>query len=443
MKLTDMIVSRKTEEMMRRLYPMGEADRMIRKYKKEKIVLLAAVATVAVLVFLPLFFYDLAYSGEPVKSLSRNAYGDGKQAVTVDAVTDSGIREKISVTVNERRYTKTELEEFSKRLDTELWRAVLGSNTDSGCVKEDLQFMSRIEGYPFEITWRTDEPLLVSSSGGINRSRLNEEDPESEGIPVMIRATLKYKDYTEDKYSYVVVCREEMGTVETVKEEIERSIEEYDKKSETDAEQRLPEAAGGRKITFYRSSVNRGLVVLALGLVSALLIMSAKDRKIRDEAENRRKQMEADYPNILNQYALYFTAGMNPRAIWSAICSRYEEDVVISGKRGRYAYEEMITAKRMMDEGLSELAAYDLFAARCDNVRYRAFISFVKQTAEKGGGGLKSVLYEEMEKAKTERNNLIKVAASEAETKLLLPMFMMLLVVLAIVMVPAFIGLNT
>ena len=259
----------------------------------------------------------------------------------------------------------------------------------------------------------------------------------------MIRATLKYKDYTEDKYSYVVVCREEMGTVETVKEEIERSIEEYDKKSETDAEQRLPEAAGGRKITFYRSSVNRGLVVLALGLVSALLIMSAKDRKIRDEAENRRKQMEADYPNILNQYALYFTAGMNPRAIWSAICSRYEEDVVISGKRGRYAYEEMITAKRMMDEGLSELAAYDLFAARCDNVRYRAFISFVKQTAEKGGGGLKSVLYEEMEKAKTERNNLIKVAASEAETKLLLPMFMMLLVVLAIVMVPAFIGLDT
>ena len=73
MKLTDMIVSRKTEEMMRRLYPMGEADRMIRKYKKEKIVLLAAVATVAVLVFLPLFFYDLAYSSEPVKSLSRNA----------------------------------------------------------------------------------------------------------------------------------------------------------------------------------------------------------------------------------------------------------------------------------------------------------------------------------------------------------------------------------
>ena len=48
-----------------------------------------------------------------------------------------------------------------------------------------------------------------------------------------------------------------------------------------------------------------------------------------------------------------------------------------------------------------------------------------------------------MEKAKAEKNNLIKVAASEAETKLLLPMFMMLLVVLAIVMVPAFIGLDT
>ena len=363
--------------------------------------------------------------------------------MTVNAETDNGFREKISVTVNERRYTENELEEFSKRLDTELWKGVLGNNTDPENVTEDMQFVSRIEGYPFEITWRSDEPLLVNSAGVINKTRLKEKDTEDEGIPVMIRATLKYKDYTEDKYSYFVIRKAKTSTFLTVKEEIEQSVKEYDKKTETEGNQKLPEAVGGSKITFYRSSVNRGIAVLFLGIVTSFLIMAAKDRKIRDEAENRRKQMEADYPNILNQYALYYTAGMNPRAIWSAICSRYEQDTVLSHKRGRYAYEEMITAKRMMDEGLSELAAYDLFAARCDNVRYRAFISFVKQTAEKGGGGLKSVLYEEMEKAKTERNNLIKVAASEAETKLLLPMFMMLLVVLAIVMVPAFIGLDT
>lgn len=443
MKLSDVFVSKKTEEMIRLLYPKGEADRKIRKFKKEKAVMFTAVITVTFLIFLPLFLYDLAYSGEPVESLIRNAYGEGAQAVTVNAETDNGFREKISVTVNERRYTENELEEFSKRLDTELWKGVLGNNTDPENVTEDMQFVSRIEGYPFEITWRSDEPLLVNSAGVINKTRLKEKDTEDEGIPVMIRATLKYKDYTEDKYSYFVIRKAKTSTFLTVKEEIEQSLKEYDKKTETEGNQKLPEAVGGSKITFYRSSVNRGIAVLFLGIVTSFLIMSAKDRKIRDEAENRRKQMEADYPNILNQYALYYTAGMNPRAIWSAICSRYEQDTVLSHKRGRYAYEEMITAKRMMDEGLSELAAYDLFASRCDNVRYRAFISFVKQTAEKGGGGLKSVLYEEMEKAKTERNNLIKVAASEAETKLLLPMFMMLLVVLAIVMVPVFIGLDT
>ena len=51
--------------------------------------------------------------------------------------------------------------------------------------------------------------------------------------------------------------------------------------------------------------------------------------------------------------------------------------------------------------------------------------------------------YEEMEKAREEKNNMIKTAAAEAETKLLLPMFMMLAVVIAIVMIPALIGLNT
>ena len=60
----------------------------------------------------------------------------------------------------------------------------------------------------------------------------------------------------------------------------------------------------------------------------------------------------------------------------------------------------------------------------------------------KGNDGLFDLLHEEMDKAQREKNNLIKKRASEAETKLLLPMFMMLLVVLAIVMIPAFIELN-
>ena len=75
MKLLNVFVSRKTEEMIRLLYPKGEADRKIRKFKKEKAVMFTAVITVTFLIFLPLFLYDLAYSGEPVESLIRRCAG--------------------------------------------------------------------------------------------------------------------------------------------------------------------------------------------------------------------------------------------------------------------------------------------------------------------------------------------------------------------------------
>ncbi len=52
------------------------------------------------------------------------------------------------------------------------------------------------------------------------------------------------------------------------------------------------------------------------------------------------------------------------------------------------------------------------------------------------------MLVEEMEKSFRSRINAVKIAASDAQTKLLFPMLLMLAVVLAIVMIPAFIGMN-
>ena len=442
MKISGLFVSKKTEDMIRMLYPKGEADRRIRRFGKEKAVLFISVLAVTAIISLPVLVYDHGSARKPVKSVERNGYGKGSKSVTLEAVTDDGFDEKITVNVDERRYSDEELEEMSSRLDKQLWQSILGNNTDPGNITEDLDLKNSIEGYPFEITWKTDDPLLVSSKGVINRDRQKEKDPGDEGLSVMICATLKYKDHTEDRYSYVIVHKLRKPLYQTIREELEESIAKNGKAGDTEPEQKLPESIRGRKITFYEAAVNRGWGVLFAGVVASFLIMAVKDRKIKDEADNRRKQMETDYPNILNQYALYFTAGMNPRAIWSAICSRYEDNPAFS-KGCRYAYEEMITTKRLMDEGCNELTAYDGFAARCQNVRYRTFISFVKQTVVKGGAGLGSVLYEEMQKAREEKNNMIKTAAAEAETKLLLPMIMMLTVVLIVVMVPAFIGFNS
>ncbi len=442
MRLSDFFVSGKTEELIRQIYPKSEAGRMIRKHGKRKSFLFVFMIAVSVLLSIPVFISDLRNSKKPVKEINRNEDGYGSRDVTLDVTAGGGYTDRITVNVNERVYTDEELEDYSRRLDEVLWTDILGDNKSAGYVTHGLDLMNRIEGFPFNISWKSDRPQIISGTGTIDKEKLKEEDPGNEGVQVQLCATCIYRDYREDKVAYVEIHSEPKNTREEIKEGIDLSIKESDAKSQNDHEQKLPEYAGKTPVRFYKPPENKGWAVLLIGTVSAFLFMAVFDRKIKDKAESRKKQLEDDYSNILSQYTLYHTAGMNPRAIWYNICNRYEENLDEDGRNRRYAYEEMITTKKMMEEGCGEIKAYDEFARRCQSIRYRTFVSLVKQSVVKGSKDLDHMLEEELGKAQRDKNNSVRIKASEAETKLLLPMLMVLITVIAIVMIPAFIGIN-
>ncbi len=431
----------KTASDIREIYPGSEADRKIRSCAGQKSHRFFFVIALTFLVSIPVFIIDTRTHSKPLASIRRDGYGGISGSAFLRAVSEEGIEESITVDVLPRRYTQEELDVFSQRLDDQLWTMIRSDNTDRDEVSQDLDLRDHYEGCPFEFSWKSDRPLILAGSGVINKEKVKEQDADHQGIDVRLCATLKYDDHTEDKYLYVTVTHESKTEESLFKDDLIESIKASDEASRTCADQILPSTAQGHRVVFYDDAVNRGWAVLFAGIVGAFLMMAGKDRKIRDEADRRRQQMASDHPKILNQYMLYYLAGMNPRAIWSEICRRYEEERGGSVKNRRYAYEEMINTRNRINEGCGELAAYDEFAQRCDS-RYRTFVSFVKQSVVKGGSELEHLLYEEIEKASREQSNRIKVQAGEAQTKLLLPMFMMLAVVLAIVMIPAFIGLN-
>ena len=442
MRLSDIFVSGRSEEFIRQIYPKTDAGRMIRKHGKRKSWMFILVIAASVFLSIPVFVSDRRQSKTPVRELGRNEAGYGSRSVTLDVTAEDGYSDRITVKVNERVYSDEELEEYSAALDEVLWKVILGENESASYVTSKLNLPDRIEGFPFDITWKTDNPRILGASGIIDKEKLKEEDSDNEGIQVQLCATCKYKDYREDKIAYVELHSIPKSVRDITEESIDLSIKESDNKSQYEHDQKLPEYAGKTPVRFYKSSANKGWAVLFIGIVSAFLLMAVSDRKIKDKAETRKKQIEADYPNILSQYALYHTAGMNPRAIWYNICGRYEENLDVAGKNRRYAYEEMITTKKMMEEGCGELNAYDEFACRCQSIKYRSFVCLVKQSVIKGGRDLDNILEEELGKAQRDKNNTVRMQASEAETKLLLPMFMMLVTVIAIVIIPAFIGLN-
>ena len=442
MKLSRLFVSKRTADNIKEMYRRPEAQKRIRSLGYKRVRMFAAIFLVALVAATPVFVADALSMKDPVNSLKRNEYEQGERNVSLLARTDDGNEEKIAVNVSPRQLSERETEELSKELDEKLWTVVLGDNRDADNVVSDLDFPKHIEGFPFKIAIRSDSPMLINSRGEINRDELKKEDTEGNGIPVCLRATITYKDHSEDKYLYIVLRRADDSESDSIRSRIENAITCCDEMSLENTDQILPEKIGDQNVVFYSTAVNKGFVVLLIGIIIPFILIAKKDDEIKKEADDRRKQIDLDHARILNQYALYHIAGMNPRAIWTAICDSYEKRLKESGTKRRYAYDEMLVTKKMMDDGMGELTAYDDHADRLGSIRYRSFISLIKQAVVNGGANLSEMLYEETDKAQRDRMASVRLEASEAQTKLLLPMFMMLLTVLVYVMVPALIGLN-
>lgn len=151
--------------------------------------------------------------------------------------------------------------------------------------------------------------------------------------------------------------------------------------------------------------------------------------------------MQLDYPEIVSRLSLLLGAGMTVRGAWDKVCGDYAGKKR-SDRPNHFAYEEMLITSRQMANGIPELRAYELFGKRCGQQQYMKLGSLLSQNVKKGSSGLARILEEESSVSFEERKRLAKKQGEEAGTKLLLPMFMMLGVVMVIIVFPAFMSLG-
>ena len=107
-------------------------------------------------------------------------------------------------------------------------------------------------------------------------------------------------------------------------------------------------------------------------------------------------------------------------------------------KEGHPAYEEMIFSCNELNAGVSEGLVYERFGSRSGLQEYARLATMLGQNLKKGNSALLQRLREETDKAMQESLQLRKKIGEEAETKLLIPMVMMLGIVMVLVMLPAF-----
>ncbi|MCR5508904.1 MAG: hypothetical protein K6F34_09475 [Lachnospiraceae bacterium] len=442
-RLMKLCTGDRTASCMRKIYPGEDPLEGSLKSFRKKVSAAAFAAGAGALLALG---YELtAGTGHELleeNRIERPDYGKGDKKVRLKVSEEvAGQGDVIGITVSERRYDHESLEAMAERAKDELIRIAAGDNGSLDHISTDMVLPERLEGYPFRISWRTDDPLLIDSHGVINRTRYEDDiGVFNEGILTGIHAELKYEDYTgEVEFSARIfpVSAKEV----TLPEYVSELIVKEDKETSEDKSLKLPGYVEGRRVIYEEVSDGKSLIILMLVLLSAVLIYFREDSELGSRVKERDAELIRDYPGLINRFALYYCAGLTTRGIWSKLCRDYRESLNRGGGR-RYLYEEMLLCEGRMNEGTGELTAYEAFASACGLHIYRQFISLISQAVSIGRQDMMHRLEDEANEAFERRRRRAMELGGEAGTKLLLPMFMMLFVVLALVTVPAFMSIR-
>ena len=359
--------------------------------------------------------------------LVRNEYGsNGAEAELT--VTLDGEKQDVELPVAARRMDRRELRKVLADRAGKLEKMILG-DMDAGHVDRDLTLPEKAGNPSVKISWDTSNAALMDWEG-----ILGPEVPP-EGAEVKLTATLSIEEEEVEKEIKLKVYPRPMNDIEKLQQEVRNAVQEAN--DETEETVHLPENVGGKKAVWSQRQGNTGMILLLFGFLIAALYAYSKVRAGEKEAEKRDEEMLIDYPNIVSKLVLLLTAGMSLRKAFARIRTDYR-DSLRHGAPKRAGYEEIVRMSLEMEHGVSELVAYENMGKRCRVNVYRTFSTLLVQNLTKGGDEMAAILSREAQEAYEDRKKRARILGEEAGTKLLLPMLLMLAIVMAILMIPAF-----
>lgn len=358
--------------------------------------------------------------------LRRNEYGEGEKAVSLVA-SDENREVVVYYNLAERVYSEEELEEMLPEFIEELEVVVVGNNDAADSIYEDMNFVSEVEGYPFEISYYTDNSDLVGYDGSLKETVENRET-------VMLTAEMEYEDYCFQHSFPVVICPPVYTEELLWQQSVEQAIQRADEESAEDTYLSLPTQIEKNQILWREETEGKGVKILLLSAVLGGYFFFADRLQEKNRLQKRKEQLKKEFPEFALKCSMLTGAGMTVRQAFQKMASAYEE-----GKTAcRQIYEEVTISVREMENGVPERMVYQNFGRRCGIRETEKFGNIIARNIRQGAEGLTGILREEAAEAMNMQREYIRKKGETAGTKLLFPMLILLLVVMVMIMIPAF-----
>ena len=188
-------------------------------------------------------------------------------------------------------------------------------------------------------------------------------------------------------------------------------------------------------IFIYPKGDRRPVFIIILGIICSVLLIFNVVEKEKEREKEREKQLRSRYPKLIYALTAYTEGGMSGREALKRVTRReIIGEGVLFAERSRLNYE--------LDNGLGMEKALLMFASRIRVGEYKKLAGLLAQNERKGSVKLSEVLAMELLEASNNKIRLIKEQSEARKVKMLLPITMLLLVVIMILMGPAFIQLK-
>lgn len=366
--------------------------------------------------------------------LKRNPWGqrDAVYEFYAEGLEEGAV--DLTVTVPSRRLSPEEFHERMPEISEILLSGILGSNVSLDQIRTDLELPEELPGYGIQVAWESERPELLSSMGLLNQEGLRGVDP-SRGETFSLMAELSCGEEKELVTVPITVLPEEMTQGERLAERID-SLALEDMENET---VRLMEEFEGVPITYRRKGRFQNAVLLVLGGVLAACLWMKEKNDEQVQKKRREESLTAAYPDLVSGFLVLTGAGYSIRQAWKKTVQDRKQSETLPFSE---VYQEMQVTLNQMETGTPEAFAYVWFGKRCGLRCYTRFSGILESSLRTGGSSLRSLLEPEMEEAFKIQADLARRKGEEASTKLLLPMFGMLGIVMVMVTAPAFFSLG-
>lgn len=361
--------------------------------------------------------------------LKRNGYGNGETTYQIEVDGLAKDTQLIEIKMEEQIFSKEQMPQIFEEAVEYIKKAILMNNSSLSEVRTDLNLITSIPEMGITVSWISDDVDMINSFGKISLQEVTEA-----GKQVMITAHLRTGEYRYEKQLEITLLPPiktmEESLVDQFKQELS-ILEEQEREKEGII---LPGEYLGGKLTYRLGEAQDEKIFFVMGIILAFGWSLKEQNDKKRIKQNRLQQMQLDYSEVVYKFMIYIGAGLTVKKCWEQIVFEYDKR---SHNNSRHIYEEMKKTLLEINNGLSETKAYQKFGQSCGLQSYLKLVGILEQNRKMGNKHLKQLLLQEVQDAFEMRKHLARKLGEEAGTKLLLPLFLLLGLIMAMVLIPS------